>query len=102
MPTRFIVAPTSDDVASTLTINASVFEVRTINAVPFVVLVAVLETLTVSGLPDCVLYDKLLDANVILLERAIYFSTLVLSKKGYNVVLGLKSEPVNNIFLFLI
>ena len=66
------------------------------NAVAFTVLVAVLVTFTASGLPDCVIYPKLLELNVNLFARAIYLFTLILSKNPKSSVVGLKSEQVNN------
>ena len=92
-----MVAPFNNVDGLKLTTNASLFDVRTIKAVAFTVLVAVLVTLTFSAFPDCVIYPKLLEFNVNLFARAMYLFTLMLSKKPKSSVVGLKSEQVNNI-----
>ena len=50
-----MVAPFNDPEGFKLTTNASLFDVRTTNAVATTVLVAVFVTLTFSALPDCVI-----------------------------------------------
>ena len=79
-PTKFMVEPFNNVVGLKLTTKASVFDVRTTNAVALTVLVAVLVTLTFSALPDCVIYPKLLELNVNLFARAVYCFTEMLSK----------------------
>ena len=97
-----MVAPCSAVFAFKPITKASVFDVRTIKPVAFVVDTTVLTTLTASALLISVLYFKSFDDNINLLARATYFSTGILSKNEYNVSFGLKSVPVNVTLRFLI
>jgi len=71
------------------------FDDNTAIAVPSVAEVEALRIVTASKLPTVVLNRILLVVVVNLLALATFFSMAALSKKGYNVVLGLKSIAVN-------
>ena len=100
-PIKFILAALNADEAFIFTTYAELFDFETTIAVPRFAEVELLKILTVSSWAVVVLNPKLPEARIKRFALATYFSTELLSKNGYNIILGSKSVAVNNIVFAL-